>query len=332
MLSAQQIIAARGYWLPFDAFQDSEKRFCFGRRLPNARMGCLCFLHVVTCLLPVAAASLFACILVLAQRSSGFGVTETTVSYALALYPNYPLMLALLVVASTLMYVTTAVRNVQVRIWFRRRYGSYLRSCCCCCRRKKEEEEEEVEKPRSGSRLSAPSATCLAVNNDLASVVNILAYVAFLLLAVFPVGSEGWRNDAHDYSAIAYFALSTLYGGMQTALTWKQGVHYPAPFKFVQLGLVLATLAAFAAYGYTYLGTDNPIYVAEWIAVFGSLIFVAFFAVMFHVDSASDELVEFFCPCCSRGGKGDEKSSADDYQNFAEVDTCEGDSHGCASF
>jgi len=268
-----------------------------------------CLLHSITCSLPIAGTSLFAWILVSAQRTSGFAITKKSVSQALAAYPDYDKLLVLVIVASSLIFATTAVRNVQVRIWFRRRYGSYLQSCCCCCCPKR-------RSAGGSSGLSKGSATSLAFTNDVASVVNILAYVSFLLLVIYPADAPTEVGRMiHQFATIGYFALSIVYGIMQVTLTWNQGNHYPSFVRIVQLLLTIAGVGLSVVYGITYFATDNPIFLAEWIIVALNLVFIAFFSIMFHIDSASDELIEFVCPCCCGGGgeKRGTKKEEDSY-------------------
>ena len=85
-------------------------------------------LQVITCSLPLVGTGLFAYILFATVGDTS--ITEWSVSDAFASYPDYQQLLIVLIIASSIIFATTAIRNIQVRIWFRRRYGNYLTSCC----------------------------------------------------------------------------------------------------------------------------------------------------------------------------------------------------------
>lgn len=259
----------------------------------------LCTVHVVTCLLPPVGTFLMACVLAVAVNNADMSITDLTISGAFVRYQKYEQLLAAMITACSLIFVSAIVRNVQVRIWFRRRYGNYLKTCC----------NKQQEKAQS-SRTS----TILAVTNDVACILNILAYASFLVSAIFRTGD---RDPIHLIASIMYFVLSIAYEIMQTVLTGAQGDHYPIYVSIVQVLLVSVSTIAISIFAYTGWLTDNRITEAEWLALACNLLFTAFFSVMFHLDSASDELVEFLCPCCigrqgqpaSAKGRGDEGAS-----------------------
>lgn len=260
-------------------------------------------LQVITCSLPLVGTGLFAYILFATVGDTS--ITEWSVSDAFASYPDYQQLLIVLIIASSIIFATTAIRNIQVRIWFRRRYGNYLTSCC------------RKQQPTNGSnaQLSQGSAAYLAFMNDFGSFVNIAAYVAFILLAAYPSGTGTPSiQQIHNGSSLSYFSLSLLYAILQTLLTCRQQ-HYPKCVTIIQIVLVISTAALSLAYGYTFFFTDTPLYITEWLAVIFNLVFVAFFAVLFHYDSAADELVEYACPCCCRAGK----TSGDNASNYRNM-------------
>lgn len=258
--------------------------------------------HVITCILPIVSSSLFLFVPVVAVQNYDKPITEGSVSSAFAAYPNYDQLLTLLMIASTLIFATTAIRNVQVRIWFRRRYGNYLKSSCsCCCNRKSSNGQ---------TNNSQGSSTYLAFANDVASVINVLAYVSFVLLAIYPADAPTESQRLiHNVSTVSYFCLSIVYSFLQTALTYKQG--YPKYVSIIQLVLAISGAVLALAFVVTRFVTENPLFLAEWLAVVFNLLFIAFFAVLFHIDSASDELVEFFCPCCCGSGGGGNRLQGD---------------------
>mmetsp|Transcript_21278 Transcript_21278/g.61929 ORF Transcript_21278/g.61929 Transcript_21278/m.61929 type:complete len:242 (-) Transcript_21278:292-1017(-) len=235
----------------------------------------LCVLHAITMLLPQAGTTLFACVLFFAWKNSGMAISELTISSAFAAYPDYKQLLLAMIAASSLMFVATIVRNIQVRIWYRRRFGNYLQ---VLLRGSKENDARDQ------------SATRLAMFNDVASVVNILAYIAFLVLAVVRTGD---MDPIHRIATVCYFTLSSIYAIMQTVLTTTQGDHYPRFVAIAQIFLVVMILLGAVGCAVTFFYLDSPRYELEWLAVVCNLIFVFFFSVMFHIDSAADELIEF---------------------------------------
>lgn len=272
-------------------------------------------LHVTTCILPLVASGLFAWTLLAAIQNYGSPITEMSVSVALAAFPDYNELLVLLISASTLIFATTAIRNVQVRIWFRRRYGNYLQSCFCCCCNKT---SQAGGRTNSRNNLSQGSATFLAFLNDVGSVVNVLAYISFLLLAIYPADAPtATGRMIHNIAAIGYFALTIVYAVIQVILTCKQGNHYPKFIGIFQGFLTIGSAVFTIIYVITRYGTENPFFLAEWLAVAFNLLFIAWFAVLFHIDSASDELVEYFCPCCCGGSGKSKDNGASSYKSMA---------------
>lgn len=262
-------------------------------------------LQVITCSLPLAGAGLFAYILLV--TTSDTPITEWSVSDALAAYPDYQQLLVVLIIAASLIFAATATRNVQIRIWFRRRYGNYL---TCCCRK-------QPAGNNNGQQLSQGSVTYLASTNDVASVVNVAAYISFLILAIVPTDAptQAERN-VHNGAAVAYFSLSITYAVLQVLLTCKQGKQYPKFVNVVQLLLALATTALSIIYVVSFYFAETPFFLVEWLAVIFNLAFIAFFAVLFHYDSAADELVEYLCPCCCKNKKKSDSSKASYYRNM----------------
>ena len=185
-------------------------------------------LQIITCSLPLVGTGLFTYILI--ATTGDTPITDWSVSDAFAAYPDYQKLLIVLIFAASLIFATTAIRNIQVRIWFRRRYGNYLTSCC---------RKQQQPSDRSTGQLSQGSAKYLAFMNDFASFVNIVAYIFFILLAVFPSGTgTASIQQVHNTSTVVYFTLALLYAILQTLLTCKQQ-HYPKYVSIIQIIVVL---------------------------------------------------------------------------------------------
>ena len=114
-------------------------------------------------------------------------ITEMTVSAALADYEPTWEILVCLCTGAFCSFIVTISRSIQIGVYHRRNNSSFR-----------------------GLRLL----------NFVAAMANILAYVGFVILAIYPV--DGEHEAYHLFGAYMYFILIGVYALMHIFLLWKQ--------------------------------------------------------------------------------------------------------------
>jgi hypothetical protein len=122
-------------------------------------------------------------------------ISEISISGALADYePTWQILLPLCTGAFA-SFIVTISRSIQIGVYHRRNNSAFR-----------------------GLRLL----------NFIAALTNILAYVGFIILAIYPI--EGKNKDYHMFGAYMYFGFMGLYSFFHVFLLWKQW--------YVQRGIV----------------------------------------------------------------------------------------------
>lgn len=135
---------------------------------------------------------LFACFMLLGTLymlvyNMNISITDMTVSAALADYePTWEILICLCTGAFC-SFIVTISRSIQIGVYHRRNNSAFR-----------------------GLRLL----------NFVAAMTNILAYVGFIILAIYPV--DGEHEDYHKIGAYMYFILIGVYALMHILLLWKQ--------------------------------------------------------------------------------------------------------------
>ena len=156
------------------------------------------------------------------------------------------------------MFVVTIMRNIQINVYHR----------------------------RQGSE-----STAMSVLNYIATISNILAYVGFILLAVFDLDDPNPSYRViHYVGSVMYFALAGFYGLLQAYLLCKQ-TQYP---MFCKIVFTMVCSAAIAS-SIIYISNFDKNFELEWFAVALHAIYVGLMSLLFHVNPVDDELRDFFC-------------------------------------
>lgn len=135
---------------------------------------------------------LFGCFMILGTLymlvyNMGISINEMTVSSALADYEPTWEILVCLCTGAFCSFIVTISRSIQIGVYHRRNNSAFR-----------------------GLRLL----------NFVAALINILAYVGFVILAIYPV--DGEHEDYHMFGAYMYFILIGVYALMHIFLLWKQ--------------------------------------------------------------------------------------------------------------
>ena len=217
----------------------------------------------VLLLLPVLGCACLLGSLFLLVYRLGVPITDATISRCLADYSPKLEVYMLIFTGATLIFIVTAMRNVQINVYHKRQ--------------------------KSESRL-------MWLVNLIAAISNIFAYIGFILLAMFEVDAGEQARRIHDIGAYTYFTLSSVYAILHIYLLYKQS-HYPMYCKIIFTIVPLASTTCSIMF---MVDTDNNI-AFEWFSVALSALFVGLFTILFMVDSVDDELRDFFCCRRSRG-------------------------------
>ncbi|KAL7544669.1 hypothetical protein ACHAWF_008037 [Thalassiosira exigua] len=220
--------------------------------------------RLVFVLLPILGCFLILTTLFLLTYRLGVPITETSVSKCLADYSPKEEILAVVFTGATVMFIVTVMRDIQINVYHRR-----LKS----------------------------ESKCMKALNITAAVCNILAYVGFVILALFEIEGPEIVTTLHFIGSIMYFALSGLYGLLHGYMTCKQ-TQYPWFCKILFTLVPLATLGC--SIGYT-VAKFEAYYELEWFAVALAALNVGLLSILFMVDPVDDELRDFFC--CRRFGR-----------------------------
>jgi hypothetical protein len=138
-------------------------------------------------LMPLLGCSLILGTLYLLVYNMDISINESTISSALADYePTWEILL-LLCTGAFASFIVTISRSIQIGVYHRRNNSAFR-----------------------GLRLL----------NFAAAMINILAYVGFVILAIYPV--DGKHQDYHMFGAYMYFGLIGVYALMHIFLLWKQ--------------------------------------------------------------------------------------------------------------
>lgn len=239
---------------------------------PPARPGLLarcggCACRSITLLFPVNGCLFM--MLALYALSRDRVISEVTISELIATYGDPTKILALLVLGASCTFVTGAMRKIQ--------FGVYLR------------------------RIGDESQLWRALN--IASTLSlILAYAGFCILAYYDAISH---NLMHNVGAFLYFVLSSAFGLLHMAITWKQ-TQYPLYAKLIFSLVPLASTTSILVYllSLEEVGVlPDTLYVLEWLTVALNACLVGCAVLLFLHDPVDDELCDFFC--CRRGQNGE---------------------------
>jgi hypothetical protein len=138
-------------------------------------------------MMPILGCSMILGTLYLLIYNMDISIYEMTISSALADYePTWEILL-MLCTGAFASFVVTISRGIQIGVYHRRNNSGFR-----------------------GLRLL----------NIVAAITNILAYVGFIILAIYPV--DGEHKDYHLFGAHMYFGLIGLYAVMHIFLLWKQ--------------------------------------------------------------------------------------------------------------
>lgn len=214
--------------------------------------------HLFLLFIPILGCSFLLAALYLLMYRLGVQITETSISFCLANYEPKVEVLVVISAGATLMFVVTMMRNIQIEVYHR----------------------------RQGSE-----STAMRVLNYIATMSNILAYVGFILLAVFDLDDPNpFYRVIHYVGSVVYFALTGLYGLLQTYLLCKQ-TQYP---MFCKIVFTMVSSAAIVS-SIIYISNLEENFELQWFAVALHAIYVGLMSLLFHVDPIDDELRDFFC-------------------------------------
>ena len=141
----------------------------------------------VLLVMPILACLMILSTLYLLIYNMDISIHDMTVSSALADYEPTWEILVLLCAGAFASFIVTISRSIQIGVYHRRNNSAFR-----------------------GLRLL----------NFVAALTNILAYVGFVILAIYPV--DGEHEDYHLFGAHMYFGLIGLYALMHIFLLWKQ--------------------------------------------------------------------------------------------------------------
>ena len=221
----------------------------------NARCGACS--RLILLLVPILGCTFILGSLCLLVYRLEVSISDTSISRCLADYSPKVEVLVLLFIGATLIFIVTAMRNVQINVYHRRQ--------------------------KSESRF-------MRVLNNIATIANIVAYVGFVILALFDTDGPGQAPLIHDIGAYMYFGLSGLYQVLHIFLLCKQS-HYPMFCKIIFTIVSIATIAC------SIIFAVNPEEKTEfeWFSVALAAMHVGLISILFLVDSVDDELRDFFC-------------------------------------
>ena len=250
--------------------------------------------HVVSCLIPMIGGILLISVLVLLLRSidsETYDIHGQTISRTLALYTPYKLVLIPMLVSSFLIFVVTMSRNIQVRVYF--------------------------------SRRKQYTNTISAINK-FATIMNIFAYVAFIVVAVNKDDPSLYGSNVertlHLYAAALYFIFSNIYVVLHTSLLLLQrkdegtsdddddeeaqggnngtvdNESVPQQFPLLlKINFALYTIViVFCSVWFLLHMHDSDVAIFEWVAILFNALYIMLFSILFHIDPIEDELSEFF--------------------------------------
>ena len=241
--------------------------------------------HVITCLLPICSGLLLISVLVLLIMSTeNHDINGQSISRLLSLYEPYQVVLLPMLVSSGLMFIVTLCRNIQVRVYYSRR---------------------------------KQYTTTISAINKLATIANILAYIAFIILSFnkdeVNQYADNVERNIHEYSLIAYFIFSILYAMLHTSLMLLQkkdegseeggGIivsptnsSYPLLLKinFASYTFVIVVCSIWFLFHMYSESISGKITILEWIAVLFNALYICLFSILFHIDPIENEVYEFF--------------------------------------
>lgn len=225
--------------------------------------------RLILLLLPVLGCSFLLATLYLLVYRLDVSITDVSVSQCLTDYEPKIEVLVLIFIGATFMFIVTVMRNIQISVYHRRHKSESI---------------------------------FMRIINFTAAVSNILAYVGFVLVALFDLDGPGEAPKIHFIGSYMYFGLSGLYGLLHSFLLCKQ-TQYP---MFCKIILTLVPLAGVAC-SIIFAVVMGEGYEYEWFTVALAALFVGLMSILFLVDPVDDELRDFFC--CRRGKRNVSKSS-----------------------
>jgi hypothetical protein len=142
---------------------------------------------MILLMMPLLACNMILITLYLLVYKMNISITESSISGALADYEPTWQILLLLCTGAFASFIVTISRSIQIGVYHRRN-GSGFRG--------------------------------LRVLNFGSAVLNILAYIGFMILAYYPV--DGEHKAYHIFGACMYFGLIGAYALFHSFLLWKQ--------------------------------------------------------------------------------------------------------------
>lgn len=234
----------------------------------NARCGACS--RLILLLVPILGCTFILGSLCLLVYRLEVSISDTSISRCLADYSPKVEVLVLLFIGATLIFIVTAMRNVQINVYHRRQKSESI---------------------------------CMRVLNLIAAIANIAAYVGIILLALFDLDGPGQAPLIHYIGTYMYFGLSGLYGLLHSFLLCKQN-QYPMLCKIIFTIVPIATIACSVIYA---VNPEEKIEF-EWFSVALAAINMGLISILFLVDSVDDELRDFFC--CRRVSSGQRSRSS----------------------
>ncbi|KAL7522122.1 hypothetical protein ACHAWX_006809 [Stephanocyclus meneghinianus] len=210
--------------------------------------------------MPLVACSMILGTLYLLVYKMDITISEISISGALADYEPTWQILLLLCSGAFASFIVTISRSIQIGVYHQRNNSAFR-----------------------GLRLI----------NFIGAITNILAYVGFIILAIYPI--DGKNKDYHIFGAYMYFGFMGLYSFFHVFLLWKQW-QYSMFSKIIMTVVPVASVLCSVVFAIQ----QEDGYQYEWFAVALAAIFIGLFVILFLTDRCDDELEEFFC-CKKRG-------------------------------
>lgn len=225
--------------------------------------------------------------LLISNFQEGQSVQTTSISAALEVYQPYSEIVVLASFAAVFTFAVTAARNIQVAVSMQRARLSG---------------PNMEEKPGNTTTTTYPC--CSRFINGTSALINVAAYVGFILLVAFGITQEepSYAILLHTIGAFVYFAGISIYGLANAYLLYQQQ-NYPRLLKWLFIGLSLGIVVCAVIFGMNFQAEEALEF--EWAAVFLTAIHAGLFSVLFHIDNVDDEIRDFFggffsqcCDCC----------------------------------
>jgi hypothetical protein len=242
-----------------------------------------CFGHFLLVLSPLMACGMILAILgLLISKFEGEDSIQTTmVSNSLEEYQPYSEIILLASLAALFTFAVTAARSIQIAVSLQRT--------------KKSSNNSNPDWMQNASAYSC----CFRFLNGSAALINVVAYVGFIMLIAFQVNQEEppYARVLHLIGAFVYFGGTSFYHVIHAYLLYQQDQQkYPRWLKWMFIALALCIVICVVIFGLNSQVGEG--YEFEWAAVFVTAITVGCFSILFHIDNVDDEVQTFFGRCC----------------------------------